>query len=96
MIKSIKQLKAEQNRIKKEAEILEKKIKNNWDSLKLYLQPEQIAKDTFNAIMNHKTAENLKSDSVLKSTFTYGVTVLAQKIAAKAQGKFANFFKKKK
>ncbi len=96
MIKSVKQLKAEQQRIKKEAEVLEGKIKNNWDSLKLSLRPEQIAKDTFNAILNKKATENLKSDSVLKSTFTYGITVLAQKIAAKAQGKLANFFKKKK
>jgi hypothetical protein len=93
-IRSIKQLAAEKKRIKLREEELEKKIRGNWSELKESLRPSTIAKDTFSNAMKDKTENNVNGESVLKSTFTYGMSLLAKKIADKAGDKFSKVFKR--
>jgi hypothetical protein len=94
-IKSIKQLPAEKKRIKLREEELEKKIRGNWNELKETLKPASIAKETFNNAMKHKTENNVNGESVFKSTFTYGMSLLAKKFADKAEAGLNKFFKKR-
>jgi cell division septum initiation protein DivIVA len=93
-IKSKKQLQAEKKRIQQEVKELEKKIRSNWNGLKESLQPANVAKGALNKVMQHNTADNINGESVLKSTFTYGASLLAKKMADKAGEKFSKFFKK--
>jgi hypothetical protein len=93
-IKSIKQLKVEKKRIKQQQEELEDRIRSNWNGLKESLKPANIAQETFSRMIKNKTEKNLNGDSVLKSTFNYGVTLLAKKFADKAGEKLGKFFKK--
>lgn len=93
-IKSIKQLQTEKKRIKQHQEELEKKIRSNWNELKECLRPVNIAKDTFSKVIKNKTEENLNGESILKSTFTYGFTLLAKRFTDKAGEKLDRIFKK--
>jgi hypothetical protein len=92
-IKSIKQLLAEKRRIKFREEELERKIRSSWTELKETLKPASIAKETFSNAMKDKTWDNMNGESVLKSTFTYGVSLLAKKFADKAGNKLSKIFK---
>lgn len=89
-IKGIKQLQSEKERIKQHQEELEKKIRRNWKELKECLKPINIVKDTFSSAVRKKTAENLNDESILKSSFTYGLVLLAKKIADKAEKKLGS------
>lgn len=93
-IKSIRQLQNEKKRIKLREEELEKKIRSNWSELKESIKPAAIAKDTFSKVMRDKTEDNVNGESVLKSTFTYGMSLLAKKFADKAGERFDKMFKK--
>ncbi len=93
-IKNKKQLQAEKKRIAQQVEELEKKICSNWNELKESLQPANVAKEALSTVMQNNTADNINGESVLKSTFTYGVSLLAKKMADKAGEKFSKFFKK--
>ena len=92
-IKSIKHLHAEKKRIHQHQEMLEMKIRNNWTELKLCLTPYHLAGEAINYILKNKTAENLNSDSILKNTFTYGITLLANKLINNAGEKMSKVFK---
>jgi cell division septum initiation protein DivIVA len=93
-IKSIKQLQAEKKRIKQQLEQLEKQAQTNWNDLKESLRPANLAADTLNKIIKNKTAENLNDNSILKNSFTYGVTLLAQKFADKVGDKLSKLLHK--
>lgn len=93
-IKSIKQLKEEKKRLKQQQIGLENKIQTSWNELKEQLKPANMATDTLNEVIKKGTASNLNDDSILKNTFTYGVTLLAKKIAEKAEIKLNKIFKK--
>jgi cell division septum initiation protein DivIVA len=93
-IKSIKQLQAEKKRMTLRRQELEKRMGNNWAELKSCIQPANIAADTLNSTIKNKTAEKMEHDSILKSTFTYGITLLASKIVNKAGDKLNKLFKK--
>ncbi len=95
-IKSIKQLQNEKKRIKLRGEELENKIRGNWSELKECVKPAAIAKDTFSKVMRDESGDNVNGESVLKSTFTYGISLLAKKIADKAGMRFDKMFKKDK
>jgi uncharacterized protein YllA (UPF0747 family) len=92
-IKSIKQLQNEKRRIKLREEELEKKIRGNWNELKESLKPASIVKETFSNAMKHKAENNVNGESVFKNTFTYGMSLLAKKIADKAGIGFNKLFK---
>jgi hypothetical protein len=93
-IKSIQQLQTEKKRIKQHQQNLEDKIRSNWYQLKESLKPANVAKDALSKVMQNNTAENINGESVFKSTFTYGASLLAKKFADKAGEKFNKFFKK--
>ena len=93
-IKNIKQLKAEKKRIKQQQEELEKKMSGNWKELKECLRPANIAKDVIGSILRNKTEKSVDDDDVFKSSFTYGVNLLAKKISDKAREKLSKVFMK--
>ena len=93
-IKSIRQLKMEKKRIHQEQDDLENKIRRNWGDLKENLKPAAIAKDTLNSFLHNKTEQKQKEDGILKSAFTYGVSLLAKKFADKAGIRLNKIFKK--
>jgi hypothetical protein len=94
-IKGIKQLQSEKERIIHHQEELEKKIKRNWQELKESLKPINVVKDTFSNVIRNKTVEKLNDESVLKSSFTYGIALLAKKIADKAGEKLGSVLGRK-
>jgi hypothetical protein len=93
-IKNKKQLRAEKKRIKIRQEDLEKKIRSKWNELKESLRPVNIAKETFQKVVQNKTEENLEDESIFKSTIKYGISLLAKKFTDKAGEKFEWLFKK--
>ena len=93
-IKSIKELQTEKKQIIKHQEELKNKIRSNWIELKECLKPINVAKNTLSKMIRNKTAENLNDESILKSSFTYGVILLAKRFADKAGKKLDSFFKK--
>ena len=88
-IKSIKQLKAERQRIKEHQELLELKIRHNWNDLKASVKPGNIAKETFNTILSSKPVAMLAGSGVLKGALALGISLLAKKIIAKGGQKLA-------
>lgn len=92
--KSIKQLQTEKMRLIQQQEKLENKIRSNWNELKECLKPVNIAKDIFSKVIKNKTEQNLNGESILKSTFTYGVTLLAKRLLDKAEEKLDKFCRK--
>ncbi len=93
-INSKMQLKAEKRRIKIRQEELEKKIRSQWDELKESLRPVNIAKETFQKVLQNKTEKNLEDESIFKSTLKYGISLLAKRFTDKAGEKFEWIFKK--
>lgn len=80
--------------MKERQEELEQKIRSNWKDLKNQLRPVNMAKDAYTSFVHHKTEEAQKGDSVLKSTLSYGASLLAKKIADKTGERLNRFFKK--
>lgn len=80
--------------MQKEIEHLEEKVRSNWHQLKESITPSTIAKGALNKVLHDKTEDNMNGESVLKSTFTYGISLLAKKLADKAEEKFDHLFKK--
>lgn len=93
-IRSIRQLKMEKKRIRQEQDELENKIRSNWGDLKNNLRPATIAKDTLSSFIHNKTEQKQQEDGILKSAFTYGLTLLAKKFADKAGNRLNKIFKK--
>jgi cell division septum initiation protein DivIVA len=95
-VKSIKQLKEEKKRLAEKRERLENEIKKNWNSLKESLQPGALAANAIDKMRENTMQENSSRDSVLKSTFTYGLSLLAQKFADKTEEKLKKAFRNKR
>lgn len=93
-IKSTHQLQAEKKRIKQRKLDSETKVRESWASLKASLKPAAIAGNTLNCLLTKGAASSLATDNIFRNTFTYAVTVMAQKLSEKAEEKFAAFFKK--
>ena len=93
-IKSKKQLKSEKKRIKMRQEELEKKIRIKWNELKESLRPGNLAKETFSRAIQNRMEKEEEEESVLKSTFRYGVSLLAKKFTDKAGEKFDWLFRR--
>jgi hypothetical protein len=93
-IKSIKQLDSKKNDLRQKQYNLENEIGNNWKDLKECARPGNIIKDAFNSAVQTKTSENNGNESMLKTIFSYGLTVLAKKFSAKAGNKLMSFFNK--
>lgn len=95
-IKSIQQLKAEKKRLRQRQAELEAAIRGNWSHLKEAVKPGNIAKDVFNKREKEdKTRAGENSEGIFKSTLSYGITLLAQKLADKAGNKLEKIFARK-
>lgn len=93
-IKSIKHLQAEKKRMKQEQQYLEDRIRGNWKEVKVSLRPANIAKDAMDSIFKNRTDKNLEDDNILKSSFNYGISILAKKFTDKAAEKLGKIFRK--
>ncbi|MFM9911673.1 MAG: hypothetical protein ACKVOW_20295 [Chitinophagaceae bacterium] len=93
-IKSIHQLQFEKKRIKQEAAALENKIRSNWHELRDTIKPVTIVQGVMSKLIKDKTAEAINGESILKNTFTYGISLLAKKFADKTEEKLEKIFKK--
>jgi hypothetical protein len=83
-IKSNKHLKAERKKIRRELVILENRIRGNWDELKAGLRPAGMARDAFQSVFNAQSGEKPDGNAILKSAFSFGVSLLAKKFTEKA------------
>lgn len=93
-IKSIRQLRAQKEHVSLRLDYLEHTMQQQWKELKQELKPSNIIKDSVASILKKKAEPDFQNDSFLKSTFTYGASLLAGKLADRAREKFSNVFKK--
>ncbi len=88
------QLRAEKKRLRVRQAELEKKIRRQWNDLKESLRPVNIAKETFQQVIQKKTEKNMEDENIFKSTLKYGISLLTKKFTDKAGEKFEWIFKK--
>jgi hypothetical protein len=93
-IKSIKQLKAEKKLMKQRQAELEDKIRADWKELKERLRPVNITKDAIESVLLKKASAVSNNVGVIKNALTYGITLLAEKLAARADEKLNKIFSK--
>lgn len=72
----------------------EKNVRLHWNNLKEELYPSHLAAEALDKLTHLHTSENADGKSIFKSTFTYGLTLLAHKIAGVADEKLKKVFKK--
>ena len=94
-IKYMKQLKQEKKKLENRQEELERKIRGDWQELKIKLRPQSLAKEAAVKWMDKQTEVNNSSDNILTSTLSYGASLLAKKFSVKAGEKLEALFKKK-
>ncbi len=93
-IKSIKQLRAQKEHMKQRLEELEYGMQRQWKELKQDLKPSNMIMDSIGAILKKKSEAGFLGGGLLKSAFTYGVSLLAGKLADKARTRYGTEFKK--
>lgn len=72
----------------------EKNVRLHWNNLKEELRPANMAAGALDTITHGAPAEKTDQNSVLKSIFTYGLSLLANKLAAVADEKIKKVFRK--
>lgn len=72
----------------------EKNVRLHWNNLKEELHPSQLAAGAIDKITHLAEGEKPGEKNILKSTFTYGLTLLAHKIAEVADEKLKKVLKK--
>lgn len=87
-IRSKQQLQEEKKRLKQRQEDLEKAIRQDWADLKYTLKPSSLAKEAVDHFIDKKMERSEKDGGLLKSTLSYGIATLAQKLVEKATTKF--------
>jgi hypothetical protein len=93
-IKSIRQLRTRKEHVNLRLNYLEHTMQQQWKELKQELKPAVIIKDSIGTLLRKKTAPDFVNGGILKSVLTYGVSLLAGKLADKAGEKFSRVFKK--
>lgn len=93
-IKSIRQLRAQKEHVSLRLDYLEQTMQQQWKELKQELKPAVIIKDSIGTLLRKKAEPDSENGGLLKSALTYGVSLLAGKLADKAQKKFIGVFKK--
>jgi hypothetical protein len=94
-IKNMPQLQMEKQQIKMQQQLLLEKMRNTWLNLKENIRPANIAKESFNSIINKPASERPYSENILKKSFTYGATLLAERVADNVIIKMKKIFKSK-
>lgn len=95
-IKSIKQLKAEKERINRHLEDLESRMYRQWNELKHNLTPSGLIKDTFKSAFTNKAESSFNGENIAKAALAFGVSMLVNRFAKKAGKKFSTLFTRKK
>lgn len=72
----------------------EKNVRTHWNNLKDELRPTHLAAEAIDKLSHPACTEKTDKKNILKSTFTYGLNLLAEKIAEKADDKLKKVFKK--
>jgi hypothetical protein len=93
-IKSIKQLRAEKERIKQEQLDIERKIGEHWNGLKETVRPANLAREAIGSVFRKKTAENQPESKLLNTAINIGVSLLAGNLTEKALQKLGKIFTK--
>lgn len=92
-IKNIAQLKAEKQQLQQRRELLELKIRDNWNGVKESLKPGNIAKETFGKVLSSRPLAMIASSGLLKEALAFGVSLLAEKALEKGAGKLGKLLK---
>lgn len=93
-INSIQQLEAEKKRIAHTATELEEKIRRNWTELKHCLQPGHVVSELLAGETRHQQEKPQHPEGILKSTFSYTLNLLAEKLVGIAVDKLDTIIKK--
>ena len=93
-ISSIKQLQTEKERIGQHKGLLEKKIADNWDELKISMKPASLVKYVFGSLINKTEKESSNNGGKLKSVFSFAAAILAKRIADKTGRKLSRLYRK--
>jgi len=72
----------------------EKNVRLHWNNLKEEFYPSHLASEAISKLNHLASAEKQNDTNILKSTFTYGLTLLAHKLADVADEKFKKILKK--
>jgi len=72
----------------------EKNVRLHWNNLKEELYPSHLAAEAIDKLTHLAAGEKSGDNNILKSTFTYGLTLLAHKIAGLAGEKLKTVLKK--
>jgi hypothetical protein len=91
-IKSIKQLKAEKERLIERQAELEKAIKYDWRDVKESLTPTNVAGQAFSKIFEEKDKQN--GNTFIADGIAQVAAGFVKKLVEKAEGKFSSWFKK--
>ena len=73
---------------------LEDKIRTDWKELKERLRPVNITKDAIESVLHKKASAVTNDGGVVKNALSYGITLLAEKLAAMAAEKLNKIFSK--
>jgi len=93
-IKSIKQLKAEKQRLLLQQRELEDRMRGNWSAVKEGLSPANIAKDTMGSIFKGVTSMAVNKQGIIKGAIALGIGFLAKKMAKSAGTRLKKVFTK--
>ena len=93
-IKSIKQLKAEKQRLLLQQQELEDRMRGNWSAVKAGLSPVNIAKDTMGSIFKGVTNMAINKEGIIKGAIALGIGFLAKKISKRAGDRLKKMFTK--
>lgn len=87
-IRSKKQLQEEKENLRRRQAELEGRIKQDWTELKYTLKPSSLAREAVDNLFERKMEQAERDGGLLKSTLTYGIASLAQKLVDKATARF--------
>jgi len=87
-INSIKQLNAEKKKMVQHQEALEKKIRDNWNNLKVNMKPASLAKDAVTGMISKGTTDK----AIAKGLVLAGAAILAKRMVHR---KWNRLFRKK-
>jgi hypothetical protein len=93
-IDHIQQLHTEKMRLQQQQKDLEKNILTKWLDIKYSLKPANIAREAIIKILNNQMENKMAGKGLLNICLTYGLTLLAGKLAGNTEGNLINIFKR--
>jgi hypothetical protein len=93
-IRNMKQLREEKKRLHRREKELEWQISRGWRQLNDSFRPENIFKKRHNRQQDDYNDYSMNGNSILERTLIYGATLLARKLARKAEENLDKVFGK--